>query len=420
SASRCDALAYSIAKVDPKIYALNDSISKQQDIDEGTKSYLIDHIFVGKGTSHIEQQIKEEFNTSPDLSSSDDAKKEIKSASRCDALAYSIAKVDPKIYALNDSISKQQDIDEGTKSYLIDHIFVDLDSPKNEPIIVVDESEDEKTKDIHGTSHIEIEDTSVPTPPSPRSIQLQELTNQVLILHSQKRKQELKKNKAKDKAKVALLSTQSSFLMWHSSLSFCPPKSSSQPQEEPIKKDKGKKAISFKDAKEKSTQKQIKEQKKIEECTKADAAKRKVGIRKEELVDVLDKSLGGKDPLNKLNEHAKKKRKHADGIHDCFKVNKRLKSSVQYEDHPARTVLNKPVLSMIMFNSFYKQDCVTNEDFEDFINEMLYAIQEIFFRLHQGPGLDDHARTFSSLLLAEVNKRNLKPLKQIRTIKQLR
>ncbi|GJZ66923.1 hypothetical protein Tco_0630163 [Tanacetum coccineum] len=37
-----------------------------------------------------------------------------------------------------------------------------------------------------------------------------------------------------------------------------------------------------------------------------------------------------------------------------------------------------------------------------------------------GPGLDDHARTFGSLLLAEVDKRNLNPLKQMRVIEQLR
>ncbi|GKA38765.1 hypothetical protein Tco_0731316 [Tanacetum coccineum] len=71
--------------------------------------------------------------------------------------------------------------------------------------------------------------------------------------------------------------------------------------------------------------------------------------------------LGEQDPIIKLNDHARKKRKHA----------------------------NEPCL-------------------------------EIFFRLHQGPGKDDHARTFSSFLLAEVDKRNLNPLKQIRAIEQLR
>ncbi|GKC61043.1 hypothetical protein Tco_1088641, partial [Tanacetum coccineum] len=92
----------------------------------------------------------------------------------------------------------------------------------------------------------------------------------------------------------------------------------------------------------------------------------------------LDIPLSKQDPLDKLNDLANKKRKHADDIHDYFKANKRLKSSVQYEDHLPGTVLNEPVL-----------------------------------------GLDDHARTFSSLLLAEIDKRNLNPLKQMRVIEQL-
>nr|GEV52998.1 hypothetical protein [Tanacetum cinerariifolium] len=44
----------------------------------------------------------------------------------------------------------------------------------DEPIIIVDESEEEeeanKTKDIHATSYKETEDTSVPTHPSPSSL----------------------------------------------------------------------------------------------------------------------------------------------------------------------------------------------------------------------------------------------------------
>ncbi|GJZ76241.1 hypothetical protein Tco_0640706 [Tanacetum coccineum] len=50
-----------------------------------------------------------------------------------------------------------------------------------------------------------------------------------------------------------------------------------------------------------------------------------------------------------------------------------------------------------------RQDFVTIEDLKDFSNTMLYTVQEIFFRRHQGHGLDDHARTFSSLLLAEID-----------------
>ncbi|GJR20707.1 hypothetical protein Tco_0969234 [Tanacetum coccineum] len=93
----------------------------------------------------------------------------------------------------------------------------------------------------------------------------------------------------------------------------------------------------------------------------------------------LDRPPSEQDPLDRLNDLANKKRKHAGDIHGFFRANKRLKSSVQYEDHPAGTVLNEPVL-----------------------------------------GLDDHARTFSSLLLAEIDKRNLNQLKQMRVIEQLR
>ncbi|GJU36172.1 hypothetical protein Tco_1184526 [Tanacetum coccineum] len=134
----------------------------------------------------------------------------------------------------------------------------------------------------------------------------------------------------------------------------------------------------------------------------------------------FNRPLSEQDPLDRLDDLANKKRKHADDIYDFFKANKRLKSSVQYKDHPAGIVLNEHVLCMILFNSYHRQDFVTIEDFRDLSNTMLYTVQEIFFRLHQGPGLDDHSRTFSSLLLAEIDKRNLNPLKQMRVIEQLR
>nr|GEV27207.1 putative reverse transcriptase domain-containing protein [Tanacetum cinerariifolium] len=101
----------------------------------------------------------------------------------------------------------------------------------------------------------------------------------------------------------------------------------------------------------------------------------------------LDKPLSDQDPLDRLNDLANKKRNHADDIHDFFRANKRLKSSVQYKDHPAGTVLNEPVLDMILFKSYNIQDFVTIEYFRVFSNTMLYTIQEIFFRLHQVQGL---------------------------------
>ncbi|GJY05293.1 hypothetical protein Tco_0371233 [Tanacetum coccineum] len=84
----------------------------------------------------------------------------------------------------------------------------------------------------------------------------------------------------------------------------------------------------------------------------------------------LDRPLSEQDPLDRLNDLENKKRKHVDDIHDFFRANKRLK-------------------------------------------------------LHQGPGFDGpgfdgYSRTFSSLLLAEIDKINLNPLKQMRVIEQLR
>ncbi|GJW56314.1 hypothetical protein Tco_0103045 [Tanacetum coccineum] len=201
------------------------------------------------------------------------------------------------------------------------------------------------------------------------------------------------------------------------------------------------------------TEEQIKEQKRTEESVKADATKHEIEIRKEEWIDLLgvdvedgtdevipnfkasdlhlsewrelvkacpnrigkgwstiydqiktrmdylyktkaelgidlDKPLGEQDPLDKLNDLAKKKIKNVDDIHDYLKANKRLKSSILYEDRPARIMLNELVLGMIL--------------------------------LHQGPGIDDLVRTFSSFLHVEVDKRNLNTLKQIRAIEQLR
>ncbi|GJT25675.1 hypothetical protein Tco_0895612 [Tanacetum coccineum] len=60
---------------------------------------------------------------------------------------------------------------------------MDLDSPEDNPIIVVDESEEDdevhKDKGIHSTSNVKTKDASVSKPLFPRSIQLQELTNQL-------------------------------------------------------------------------------------------------------------------------------------------------------------------------------------------------------------------------------------------------
>nr|GEX46711.1 hypothetical protein [Tanacetum cinerariifolium] len=93
-----------------------------------------------------EARYDQDFNTSPELTSSDDDKKEIK---------------------LDDLLKMVKDVG-------ID--LMDLDSPEyDEPFIVRSDEEDEE---VHVEPHAGTKDTLVPQPPSPKSIKIQELTNQ--------------------------------------------------------------------------------------------------------------------------------------------------------------------------------------------------------------------------------------------------
>ncbi|GJS86233.1 hypothetical protein Tco_0752774 [Tanacetum coccineum] len=165
-----------------------------------------------------------------------------------------------------------------------------------------------------------------------------------------------------------------------------PPKSSSQPEGDHIKKDKGKKAMSLEKYKKESTNIDSNDDDEtyLKEDAKAEAAKQEGEVRKVELVDLLGPEV---DPLDKLNDLENKKIKHADDVHDYFKANKRLKSSVQSE-------------RFLEYHAIY------------YTRNLLQTSSRCW--------LDYHARTFNSLLFAEVDKRNLNPLKQIRTIEQLR
>ncbi|GKB35846.1 hypothetical protein Tco_0880788 [Tanacetum coccineum] len=98
----------------------------------------------------------------------------------------------------------------------------------------------------------------------------------------------------------------------------------------------------------------------------------------------LNRPLKEQDPIIKLNLLVKRKRNNVDDIYDYFKLTKSI------------------------------------EDFRELNNDMMYHVQEIFFKHHQRPGMDDLAKTFSSLLVAELVKGNLKPNKQMRLIEQLR
>ncbi|GJX76526.1 hypothetical protein Tco_0323337 [Tanacetum coccineum] len=85
--------------------------------------------------------------------------------------------------------------------------FKDLDSPEDDPVIVMNDSNEDEDYEVYAAKNVETKDTLVPKSSSPRSSQVQELTNQVLILQSQKYKLELEKNQAE----AALLKAQPSF-----------------------------------------------------------------------------------------------------------------------------------------------------------------------------------------------------------------
>ncbi|GKC64607.1 hypothetical protein Tco_1097205, partial [Tanacetum coccineum] len=280
--------------------------------------------------------------------------------------------------------------------------FKDLDSPEDDLVIVVDDTDEDEEDDVHTTTNAKTEDTSVPKSSSLSSLltelkdlpsKFNELIEEVKGLKTQVPTLEIKipgdlkeipykldnftKTVTSLTSEVAELKT----LQWE------------LPAEFPLLLAQNKEAKKFDFVTEEGehihlTKEQINQQKKIEEEAKSEVAKHESEIKtrmeylyetQAELGINLEIPLSKQDPLNKLNDLANKKRKHVDDIHDYFKANKRLKSSVQYEDHLPSTVLNELVL-----------------------------------------GLDDRARTFSSLLIAEFDKRNLNLLKQMRVIEQLR
>ncbi|GJW12983.1 hypothetical protein Tco_0017116 [Tanacetum coccineum] len=69
---------------------------------------------------------------------------------------------------------------------LVSHVqpsFKDPDSPKDVPVIVVDDSDEDEDDEVHATKNVETKDTLVPKFSSPMSSQIQDLTNQILSTH---------------------------------------------------------------------------------------------------------------------------------------------------------------------------------------------------------------------------------------------
>nr|GEU99746.1 hypothetical protein [Tanacetum cinerariifolium] len=380
----CDALGDSTVEVDLGIYAPNDIIPQQQGMDEGTKNNLFDHIFAGKEASDIAKNIETEFQKEiklEDLSRLvQDQKIELEKNKFEAEVAFVIAQPSyPNVAYLTELLVKS--LQPELLKILSTHYFhsslptelKELPSKFND----LTEEVERLKKHVH---ELEIklpgDLKEIPNKLETFTSIVKSITTQITKLKTLQWKlpaeflsvpTQVETVQAKIKTLDALLSflnkvtkALNKFAQAITSKSKITKDSSG----EHIKKDKGKKAMSSKDAKEEGSD------------SKSD--------------DII----------------------HLTGS----RAHKRLKSSVQYEDHPVGTVLNEPVLGMIMFNSYHRQDFIIIKDFGDFPNEMTYTVQEIFLILHQGPGLDDHARTFRSLLLVEIDKRNLNPLKQMTII----
>ncbi|GJY81149.1 hypothetical protein Tco_0493900 [Tanacetum coccineum] len=161
-----DASAVSTAEADPRKSTPSDFVPQQQGIIEGTKNTSYDHLFAGTDPPVLAdktQSVEE-----------DEASRTIK----LEDLVKLVSSVQPS--------------------------FKDLDSLEDDHIIVVNDSDkDEEADKVYDNTNVKTKDTLVPKSSSPRSSQIQELTNQVFILQFKKHKLELE-------AEAALLKAQPS------------------------------------------------------------------------------------------------------------------------------------------------------------------------------------------------------------------
>ncbi|GJU98463.1 hypothetical protein Tco_1327734 [Tanacetum coccineum] len=167
SASGYDASVDSTAEADPGLFAPNDSIPQQQGMDEGTKNTSFDHISAGTDPHVLADQTQSV-------------------SERLETIL-----TQPITGNGASSIARQVEEEEASRTIKLEDLaklvsyvqpsFKDLDSPEDDLIIVVDDSDEDEEADkneVHTTTNAEIEDASVPKSSSPKSSQIQELTNQ--------------------------------------------------------------------------------------------------------------------------------------------------------------------------------------------------------------------------------------------------
>ncbi|GJW04907.1 hypothetical protein Tco_1563763 [Tanacetum coccineum] len=145
SASGNDASAVSTTELDPVKSASSDFIPQQQGMNEGTKNTSYDHLFAGTDPHVLADQTK----------------------SVSEGLETVLTQ--PKTAKGANSIARQFEEEEASSTIKLEDLaklvsnvkpsFKDLDSPKDDPIIVVDSDEDEEDE-VYTTTNAETEDTS--------------------------------------------------------------------------------------------------------------------------------------------------------------------------------------------------------------------------------------------------------------------
>nr|GEW11404.1 hypothetical protein [Tanacetum cinerariifolium] len=151
--SGCDASAYSTAEADPRLYAPRDFVPQHQGMNKRTKNTSYDHLSAGTDphvladkTKYVEEE-------------------EASSTIKLEDLAKLVLHVQPS--------------------------FKDLDSLKDDHVIVVDDSnKDEETEkdEVHPTPNVETKDTLVPKSSSPRPLSKHDPLDRLNDLENKKRK----------------------------------------------------------------------------------------------------------------------------------------------------------------------------------------------------------------------------------------
>ncbi|GKA10059.1 hypothetical protein Tco_0689492 [Tanacetum coccineum] len=488
----CDASADSTAKVDPEIPDPNDSIPQQQEVDKYEDTHATSHEEIKDSSNLKLEQQKEKVEAEvaflkaqpsyPNVTQLTELlvtslKPKLSNllASRdfCSFMPAELKELPSKIIELSGEIKdlkKHSSLHYQVKSLQ----FKTLDAL---PGLL-----NKVTNTLNKFAHIienaskKARDNDVPSArqgiPSPAK---GEKNNQAIISQLFQRKFAKDVEKANLKQQPTTPPTTSFQSPFFPSLS--PPRSTPQTEGELINKDKGKEAMSSKDAEEEETKsdseneyanltdskkkklkkfdfvteggeqfhftaEEIKNQKRIKESLKADLAKQEVEKVKNELVDlmgidVVTKYYKDKLLYDKYCDKMMNKRKSSKTT-NCDVLTKKgpITLKVYREDETVEVIpnfkakqdpldelndlANKKRKRDDNFHDYFRHDLITIEDLIDFSNEMMYTVQEVFFRFHQGPDLNDHARTFSSFLLAKVDERNRNPLKQMRLIKKLR